>query len=217
MGKIYLSTIVLLTILYVAYVVSDYVSTSWLISNDPAGIENEANPLARVLYDYYGLAGMLASKSMVFLGIAFTTIAIEAKYEKYRKIKFWKEFILLALIAYSLFIVVNNSLAVFVIGALHDPSISVWMVKTYGVLFSITLTALISLCFFSKSYRNAIQITMAVGFLLLPIWVLDKFYPLVFHSYWSMLFVSGALVTILAIILMLQKKFNVTATSLSIR
>ncbi len=209
-GKISHSTILLLALLYMAYVASDYISTQWLIANDPAGIANETNPLARLLYNYYGLAGMLAAKSIVYLGIAFTTVVIEARYEKSNRIKLLKELTLLALIGYSLVVVVNNSLAVFVIGAIHDPAISTWMVKTYGILFSITLTALISLSYFAKSHRRAIEVIMAVTFLLLPIWILDKFYPLVFQSYWSTIIFSGGLVTILAAILLLQNKFRAT-------
>jgi|GEM_PF-3151488 len=209
------STILLLTVLYVAYVASDYISTSWLISNDPAGIANETNPLAYFLYNYHGLAGMLVAKSIVYLAIALTTITIEARYERQYGIKRWKDLTLLALLGYSLVVVVNNSLAVFVIGAIHDPAISVWMVKTYGVLLSITLTALVSLAYFSKAHRRAIEVTLAVGFLLLPIWVLDKFYPLVFQSYWSMMIFSGGLVSILATVLILQNKFRVTAKTLS--
>lgn len=208
------STILLLTVLYVAYVASDYISTSWLISNDPAGIANETNPLAHFLYNYHGLAGMLVAKSIVYLAIALTTITIEARYERQYGIKRWKDLTLLALIGYSLVVVVNNSLAVFVIGAIHDPSISVWMVKTYGVLLSVTLTALVSLAYFSKAHRRAIEVTLAVGFLLLPIWVLDKFYPLVFQSYWSMMIFSGGLVSILATVLILQNKFRATAKTL---
>jgi hypothetical protein len=88
------------------------------------------------------------------------------------------------------------------------------MVKTYGVLLSVTLTALVSLAYFSKAHRRAIEVTLAVGFLLLPIWVLDKFYPLVFQSYWSMMIFSGGLVSILATVLILQNKFRATAKTL---
>ena len=216
MDKISHSTILLLTLLYVAYVVSDYTTTQWLIASDPAGIANEANPLAVLLYSYYGLAGMLAAKSLVYLGIALTAIFIEARYQAYRGVKILKELTLLALIGYSLAVVVNNSLAVFVIGAMKDAAISLWMVKTYGILFSITLTALISLSYFSKSHRNAIEVTMAVAFLLLPIWVLDKFYPLMFQSYWSIMLFSGGLLAILTFVLLLQNKFRATSKSLSV-
>jgi hypothetical protein len=120
------------------------------------------------------------------------------------------------LIGYSLAVVVNNSLAIFVIGAMKDAQISLWMVKTYGILFSITLTALISLSYFSKSHRKAIEITMAVAFLLLPIWVMDKFYPLVFQSHWSVMLFSGGLLAILTFVMLLQSKFKATSRSLSV-
>ena len=216
MNRISYSTILLLTVLHVAYVISDYTSTQWLIMNDPSGIANEANPLARVLYSYYGLAGMIAAKSMVYLAIAGMTIFIEARYQKSRGVRILKELTLLALIGYSLAVVVNNSLAIFAISAMKDAAISTWMVKTYGILLSITLTALISLVLFSKSHRKAIEVTMAVAFLLLPIWILDRFYPLVFQSYWTMMLFSGGLLAIIAFVLLLQNKFKVTSASLSL-
>lgn len=217
MKRISHSTILMLTLLYVAYVVSDYTSTQWLIANDPRGIDNEVNPLAQLLYHKYGLVGMLVAKSSVYMGIALMTVLIETRYQKHNKVKVLKEITILALIAYSLAVVVNNSLAIFALGVVHDPTIASWMVKTYGILFSTTLTSLISLSRFSTSHRNAIELTMAVAFLLLPVWVLDKFYPLAFQSYWSTVLFSGGLLTVMTIVILVQNKFNVTNRCLSYR
>lgn len=215
MNKISHSTILLLSIFYVAYVVTDYTTTQWLIANDPNGISNEANPLARFLYGYFGLAGMLGAKSLIYLAIALTTIFIEARYQQYRHIRILKELTILALIGYSLAVVVNNSLAVFVISALKDSTVALWMVKTYGIILSLTLTALISLSYFSKSHRKGIEIVLTVAFLLMPIWVLDKFYPLIFESYLSISVFIGGLLAVITVVLLLQSKFKVTAKSLS--
>lgn len=212
MNRISNSTILLLCILYVAYVVSDYTTTQWLIANDPQGIENETNPLAQILYTSYGIGGMLLAKSLAYVGIALGVIFIESRYHKHSKVKIWKELTILALIGYSLAVVVNNSLAVFHIGATTDPAIAEWMVKTYGIVFSITLTALVSLAYFSKSHRRALEVTIAVAFLLVPIWILDKFYPLVFESFSTMFIFLIGLIAVIGTVLFLQNRLRTEKT-----
>ena len=159
MNQISHSTILLLVILYVTYVICDYTTTQWLIANDSAGIANEANPLAKLLYNYYDLAGMLVAKSMAYLTISLTIISIEARYQKSRRTSILKELTLLTLIGYSLAIVVNNSSAILVISAAMAVETSA-LVKTFGIMLSITLTTLISISRISKFQRKDIQVTI---------------------------------------------------------
>lgn len=211
MHRISRSTVFVLVVLYVAYVVSDYTTTQWLIANDPQGIENEVNPLAKHLYRDYGMAGMLAAKSLLYVAIGLTAVFVEASYQSQRKVRIFKELTMLALIAYSLVVVVNNSYAIFVISAAEDPATASWVMKTYGITLSITLTALISISYFSRSHRRAIELTMAVAFLLLPIWLMDKIQPLVFHSYSSIMVFGAGIISTLIVVLLLQHRLATTS------
>ncbi len=107
------STLLLLGILFLFYVVGDYVTTSWLIHNDPVGISNESNPVAAALYVTLGYPGLLLAKLAAFIAIGIVVYFVEMKFPEQVRLNRLKKWILIILIAYSALIVMNNIYAMF--------------------------------------------------------------------------------------------------------
>jgi hypothetical protein len=109
-------TLLLLGILFLSYVVGDYLTTSWLIHNDPAGIENESNPVAATLYRIFGHPGLLIAKLAAFIAIGSVVYFVEMRFPDQARVNKLKKVVLLVLIGYSLLIVLNNIYAIFTLG-----------------------------------------------------------------------------------------------------
>jgi len=105
-------TLILLGVLFLFYVVGDYATTSWLIHNDPAGITNEANPVASTLYMTFGHPGLLMVKLAAFVAIGSVVYFIEIKFPGHVRINRLKIVVLFSLIGYSLLILANNMYAI---------------------------------------------------------------------------------------------------------
>ena len=110
------STLILLGILFLFYVVGDYLTTSWLIHNDPVGIDNESNPIASTLYRYFGHPALLMIKLAAFIAIGSVVYFIEIKFPQHARINKLKKGVVLVLIGYSFLIVLNNIYAIFTLG-----------------------------------------------------------------------------------------------------
>ncbi len=67
-------TIVMLGILFLAFVVGDLVTTMWLIENYPGGIEGESNPWGVLIFSAEGITGMIFVKLGVFMILATSAI-----------------------------------------------------------------------------------------------------------------------------------------------
>jgi hypothetical protein len=107
------STLVLLGILFLSYVVGDYITTAWLIHNDPVGIDNETNLVASTLYKSFGHPGLLIVKLAAFIAIGGVVYFVEMKFPWQPRINRLKKFVVLALIGYSLVVLANNMYAIF--------------------------------------------------------------------------------------------------------
>lgn len=106
------STLLLLGILFLSYVVGDYLTTLWLINNDPVGITNEANPLMANLYMVLGHPGLLVAKLAAFVAIGSVVYFVEMKFPQQARVNKLKKWILIGLIVYSALIVTNNIYAI---------------------------------------------------------------------------------------------------------
>lgn len=106
------STVILLGILFLSYVIGDYLTTSWLIHNDPVGIANESNPIASTLYHYFGHSALLFVKLAAFLAIGSVVYFVEVTFPHERRLNKLKKWVLIGLIIYSFIIVLNNLSAI---------------------------------------------------------------------------------------------------------
>jgi len=111
------STLILLGILFLSYVVGDYITTAWLIHNDPVGINNESNPVASTLYRTFGHPGLLVVKLAAFIAIGSVVYFVEMKFPWQPRINKLKKLVVLVLIGYSLIVLTNNMYAIFTLSA----------------------------------------------------------------------------------------------------
>jgi len=79
-------TIIILSILFAFYVAGDLMTSIWLISNHPQGIEAESNPVATILYSQQGFVGLMMAKILVFIAISLMTIILEFHYKHERNV-----------------------------------------------------------------------------------------------------------------------------------
>ena len=66
----------LLTVVFMLYVVGDYVTTMIAIDVSPLGINGEANPIAVILYTNYGSASLLVVKLAMFGALAGISLVL---------------------------------------------------------------------------------------------------------------------------------------------
>ncbi|MCW4032549.1 MAG: hypothetical protein NWF08_04050 [Candidatus Bathyarchaeota archaeon] len=111
-------TIIILLLLYIIFVTGDIITTTWLIYNDPAGIANEANPLAASLYLKFGVLGLILGKMIFFIPFSIIVINSENRYQKIKWFRQASEAIVLGLITFSLIIFLNNIIAMITISIL---------------------------------------------------------------------------------------------------
>lgn len=142
---IYTLLFILLVILFI-YVIGDIMSTAWLIYNDPAGLSNESNPLALLLYSKSGIGGLLVVKMSLFLPFSSLTIFTVNKYHAIEWVHQSSEMILLVFSLYSLIIVLNNLLAIIVTSAVKGLMFLVQllpMMNAFLILISLMVTGIL--------------------------------------------------------------------------
>lgn len=109
-GTIKGSTIILLGVFAVPFVIGDYITTTWIINNE-AGIYREVNPFVASLYIDYGHNGLLVAKIATFLMIGAAAYVIDMKF--CRRLDRLKNWAFLALIGFYMLVVLNNTLVIF--------------------------------------------------------------------------------------------------------
>ncbi len=87
----------LLTVIFMLYVVGDYITTMIAIDVSPLGIDGEANPIAVMLYTNYGSTSLLFAKLVMFSSLATITLFLLS-----RNIRI-KHIVRLVLLIFSIF------------------------------------------------------------------------------------------------------------------
>ena len=80
------STLVILAILFLVFVVGDLLTTIWLINNYPGGIEGESNPWGALLFSSKGIVAMIFVKITLFMILSASVIMMEYFYKHDKKI-----------------------------------------------------------------------------------------------------------------------------------
>ena len=113
-GTIKGSTLILLGAFAIPFLIGDYITTTWIINNETAGIYAEGNPVIASLYTDHGYNGLLMVKVATFLMIGATAYLIDMKFcSRLNRLKEWA---LLVLIGFYMLVVLNNTLIIFALG-----------------------------------------------------------------------------------------------------
>lgn len=169
-------TLVILTVLFVVYVLGDLMTTTWLINNYPSGIVGESNPLGVILFNDQGFGGLIITKILVFIAVSLGAIIIESHYGNDRKMMMVSNFVVLGLMAWSIVVVTNNVLAVYMLSLQEGTPESSFLLRLYITLFSITLVGLIGLPMLLRRSIRVVQAMLAVTVILGPLAFSPKMY-----------------------------------------
>jgi len=174
--SINVQTLVILTVLFAFYVAGDLMTTVWLINRYPGGIEGESNPLGVMLYAGHGIVGLIISKVIVFVAVSVGTIVIEYRYGNSAKMRTVSSLVILGLMAWSIIIVTNNLLVVYLLSLQQGTQESSFLLRLYILLFSITLAGLIGLPMLIRRSLRVVQAMLAAAIILSPLAFSPKIY-----------------------------------------
>ena len=167
MAKLRLGEVmVMLVIIYLAFVLGDTLSTWLLVLHDPASFQNEGNPIARALGKHYGLTGLLLGKLVFFIGLsAFAAYAVTRPH-----LAVICEAALLGLIAYSLFILYNNLMAILVISVTYGYQLARYVLKLVLMPTLLATVSVLTLYAFKirKLSTHAVTLTAVLSIYLPP-------------------------------------------------
>jgi len=175
-------TIVILVILFMAFVIGDLTTTVWLINNYPGGIQGESNPWGVLLYNSEGIGGMIFVKLAVFMTLAATTILMEFFYKPDKNVMRIIHYTILGLTGWSLIIVTANVMIMYMLsmqGATHEVE---FLPKLYGVMFGMIFAFLVILPKFYPKDLKTIQIALSVLVVFFPIAFVPEIYQNVMNQ-----------------------------------
>lgn len=170
------STLVILAILFLVFVVGDLLTTIWLINNYPGGIEGESNPWGALLFSSKGIVAMIFVKITVFMILSASVIMMEYFYKHDKKIMRISHYVIIGLTGWSLIIVTVNVMIMYLLsmqGGMHE---SEFLPKLYGVLFGMIFAFFIILPKFYPSDLKTIQITLSILTVFFPIAFVPEIY-----------------------------------------
>ena len=114
-NQIETQTLVMLGILFLAFVVGDLTTTIWLINNYPGGIEGESNPWGVLLFSLEGVTGMIFVKIAVFLVLTTSVIMMEYFYKHDKNVMRISHYTIIGLTGWSLIIVTINVMIMYIL------------------------------------------------------------------------------------------------------
>jgi len=104
--------LITLLFLFLLFVVLDVASTVWLAQHTPGGIQDEINPTGVLLYNVFGLAGMIFAKFGLFIIFASMAMFFSWKYTETKWFLEVAQTLVLIQIAISLIVTFNNFIAI---------------------------------------------------------------------------------------------------------
>jgi len=179
-NQIEAQTIVMLGILFLAFVVGDLVTTIWLINNYPGGIEGESNPWGVLLFSSEGIAGMIFVKLGVFVLLASSAILMEYFYKHEKNIMRISHYTIIGLTGWSLVIVTVNVMVMYMLSVQSSVYEMEFLPKLYGVMFGMVFAFLVVLPKFYPKDLKTIQITLAILTIFFPIAFVPEIYQNIF-------------------------------------
>lgn len=175
-------TIVILVILFMAFVIGDLTTTVWLINNYPGGIQGESNPWGVLLYNSEGIGGMIFVKLAVFMTLSASTILMELFYKHDKNIMRISRYTILGLTGWSLIIVTANVMIMYMLSMQANAHEVEFLPKLYGVMFGMIFAFLIILPKFYPKDLKTIQIALSVLVVFFPIAFVPEIYQNVMNQ-----------------------------------
>ena len=175
-------TIVILVILFMAFVIGDLTTTVWLINNYPGGIQGESNPWGVLLYNSEGIGGMIFVKLAVFMTLAATTILMEFFYKHDKNVMRIIHYTILGLTGWSLIIVTANVMIMYMLSMQVFAHEVEFLPKLYGVMFGMIFTFLLILPKFYPKDLKTIQVAISVLVVFFPIAFVPEIYQNVMNQ-----------------------------------
>jgi len=175
-------TIVILVILFMAFVIGDLTTTVWLINNYPGGIQGESNPWGVLLYDSEGIGGMIFVKLAVFMTLAATTILMEFFYKHDKNVMRITHYTILGLTGWSLIIVTANVMIMYMLSMQAYSHEVEFLPKLYGVMFGMIFAFLLILPKFYPKDLKTIQVAISVLVVFFPLAFVPEIYQNVMNQ-----------------------------------
>ena len=173
-------TIVMLGILFLAFVVGDLVTTIWLIENYPGGIEGESNPWGVIIFSAEGISGMIFVKLGVFMILATSAILMEYFYKHDKNIMRISHYTIIGLTGWSLVIVTVNVMIMYMLSVQSNVYEMDFLPKLYGVMFGMIFAFLVVLPKYYPKDLKTIQVSLAILTIFFPIAFVPEIYQNMF-------------------------------------
>ena len=204
-------TIVILAILFLAFVVGDLTTTIWLVNNYPGGIEGESNPWGVLLFSSEGIGGMIFVKIAVFMVLSASVILMEYFYKPDKNIMRVSHYTILGLTGWSLIIVTVNVMIVYLLsmqGQVHEAE---FLPKLYGVMFGMIFAFLVVLPKYYPSDLKTIQVALSVLVVFFPIAFVPEIYQNIFlqDTLITVTFFGAICAMILVMVIVTNRLYNV--------
>jgi len=187
-NQIETQTLVMLGILFLAFVVGDLTTTIWLINNYPGGIEGESNPWGVLLFSLEGVTGMIFVKVAVFLVLTTSVILMEYFYKHDKNVMCISHYTIIGLTGWSLIIVTINVMIMYILSMQGQSHESEFLPQLYGIMFGMIFAFLVVLPKFYPSDLKTIQVALSVLVVFFPI----AFFPEIYQN----IFLQDALITV---------------------
>lgn len=200
-ASIGLDVLATLLILFSVFVLGDIVTTVWLIYNDPSGISNEANPFGALLYLKYGVAGLFFGKVLFFFPFSVMILIAESRFQGVGWFHHANEVIVLGLIAYSLVVFLNNTVAIIMLHAMRGWPFMVKLLsvmRLFILIFTLSLEVGVLNLLGFRGWLRRVEAVLGSLLVILPLLMYEPLYrflsenPLMLVAYLaSMLTVLG--------------------------
>ena len=187
-NQIETQTLVMLGILFLAFVVGDLTTTIWLINNYPGGIEGESNPWGVLLFSLEGVTGMIFVKVAVFLVLTTSVILMEYFYKHDKNVMRISHYTIIGLTGWSLIIVTINVMIMYILSMQGQSHESEFLPQLYGIMFGMIFAFLVVLPKFYPSDLKTIQVALSVLVVFFPI----AFFPEIYQN----MFLQDTLITV---------------------
>ena len=196
-------TIVVLGILFLAFVVGDLVTTMWLIENYPGGIEGESNPWGVLIFSAEGITGMIFVKLGVFMILATSAILMEYFYKHDKNIMRISHYTVIGLTGWSLVIVTVNVMIMYMLSVQSNVYEMDFLPKLYGVMFGMIFAFLVVLPKFYPKDLKTIQISLAILTIFFPIAFVPELYQDLFNHKDTLITITfiGTMVSMIAVMI----------------
>ena len=203
-------TLIILVILFLAYVIGDLTTTMWLVKNYPGGIEGESNPWAVFIFSSAGISGMIFAKISVFMILSASVIMMEYLYKHEKRIMSIMHYTVIGLTGWSLIIITINVMLMYLLSLQGGMSEVDSLPKIYAILFGLVFTSLIILPKFYPKDLKKIQVILSIFTVFLPMAFVPRIYENMFLQdvFITVAYFGAVIGMISMMILVMNKLYN---------